>query len=105
MRSPPCRARSPRGGCQPSGAARSRSWPEAAPVAPRAARLRGTRRRARIKHLVHFAVDDALLVIAARIAADHAAPEAHRIGVAQVFGDLPAPGEAIQDQLDRAAPD
>src|SRR2546430_2117304 len=30
---------------------------------------------------------------------DHAAPEAHGVGIAQVLGDLPAPREAAQDQL------
>ena len=71
----------------------------AAAARPPLARLPG------IEHLAHFAVGDALLVVPLRVAGDDAAPEAHRHGVAQVFGDLPAPGETTQDQLHRGLPD
>ena len=35
----------------------------------------------RNKHLVHLAVDDALLVAPLRVSGHHAAPEAHRAGI------------------------
>src|SRR5579863_8296397 len=105
MRSNTCRVRSGAAGWRGFGSAPSRSSPAVAPAARRGDSLHRARRRARLKHLVHLAVDDALLVLAARVAADHPPPEAHRIRVAQVLGDLPASCEAIEDELDRRAPD
>src|SRR5688572_15787065 len=58
-----------------------------------------------VEHLTDFAVGDAFLVAALRVPRDHAAPERHGDRVAQVLGDLPAPGETIEDELDRGATD
>src|SRR5262245_40334123 len=52
-----------------------------------------------LEGLAHLAVHDALLIIALRIDRDHAPPEAHGRGIAQVFGDFPAPREAVEDEL------
>src|SRR5215471_12261706 len=58
-------------------------------------------RLAGLEHLANFAVDDALLIAAAGVARDDAAPEAHRRCIAQVLADLPATGEAAEDELHR----
>src|SRR5581483_11754816 len=50
------------------------------------------------EHLPHLAVDDPLLESPLRVARDHASPEAHRAGITQVLDDLPASGEAVEDQ-------
>src|SRR5207248_9116563 len=93
---PPCPLRARRAGWRRRGSACLRGSAAAAVAA------RSPLHRARapgIKHLAHLAVDDALLVAAARVASDHAAPEVHGVGIAQVLGDLPASREAAQDQL------
>src|SRR5262249_10769233 len=63
------------------------------------------RRLAGLEHLANFPVDDALLVAAAGVARDDAAPEAHRRRIAQVLADLPAAGEAAEDELHRRLAD
>src|SRR5579863_5334463 len=103
----PCRAPAAPPGSGVCGSACSRSRRSPAAAAPtRMRRTRLSRAWLRgIKHLVHFAVDAALLVRTNGVAGDHAAPEIHRAGVAQVFADFPTPGEATQDQVRRARPD
>src|ERR1700739_5164357 len=106
MRSAPCPGRTDSARSPRSGSAPSRSSDRAVPAAAERLPTRHKRAplpRARsdgIKHLAHFAVDDSLLVAAPRVGSDHAAPEAHGAGVAQVLDDLPASGEAAEDQLD-----
>src|SRR4029077_9483626 len=92
------------GACGSACSRTRRSPAAAAPTPMRHRRLSRAELRG-IKHLVHFAVDDALLVGTDGVAGDHAAPEIHRAGVAQVFADFPTPGEATQDQMRRARPD
>ncbi len=58
-----------------------------------------------LERLPHLAVHDALAVIAARVARDHAPPETDGAGVAQVFGDFPASGEAAEDEPHRGGAD
>src|SRR5262249_41285691 len=65
----------------------------------------GVARLPRTEHLVPFAVDDALLVAAAGVGRDHPPPEIHRTRVAQILADLPAAGEAAEDESHRLPPD
>src|SRR3954462_8731618 len=57
----------------------------------------------RIKDLPHLTVDHPLLVTAARVAGNHPPPETDSTGIAQVLGDFPAAGEAIEDEIDGRA--
>src|SRR5581483_11626274 len=54
---------------------------------------------ARLEHLPHLAVADALLITASGVRGHDLPPEAHRRGIAQIFRDLPAPREATQNEL------
>ena len=51
------------------------------------------------EQLPHFAIVDALRIRAASVRADDPPPETHRTGVAQVLGDFPLAGEAVEDEL------
>src|ERR1700722_12628985 len=100
MLSHTCRASAAPPGSPRCAPMQSPSSPPAAASAhpPLRTRLSGN------KHLVDFAVRDALGEAALRVAADDAAPETHRGRIPQIFGDLPAPGEATEYQLYRGLP-
>src|SRR6185437_12368613 len=83
---------------------RSMRWTKFRPGPPGAPEGRGSA-RARLEGLPHFAVHDALAVVAERVARDHTPPETDGAGVAQVLGDLPAAGEAAEDEPDGSGAD
>src|SRR5450755_355102 len=73
----------------------------ATPVRPILARTRN----ARLKKLADFAVDNALLILAARIRRDHPAPEIHGGRISQVLVDFPASRKAVENDLHRGLAD
>src|SRR3712207_6254412 len=54
-----------------------------------------------LEYLSDFAIRHALLVSPVGVVSHHAPPERDGHGVAQVFGDLPSSGEAVEDELHR----
>src|SRR5688572_24532034 len=60
----------------------------------------GRARQARFEHLSDFTIGHALLVLALGVVSHDAPPERHGHRVAQVLGDFPLAGEAVQDELD-----
>src|SRR3954469_12020806 len=61
--------------------------------------------QARFEYLTDFAIGHALLESTLSVVSHHAPPERDRDRIAQVFGDLPATREAIEDELHRKPAD
>src|SRR5262245_59555268 len=61
--------------------------------------------QARLEYLADFSIGHALLVFALGVVSHHAPPERDRHRVAQVLGDFPAAGEAVEDELHRELAD
>src|SRR6185312_7373692 len=93
-----------RGGWAACAIASCQSWAAVAAPARATSKSKCTVRTG-LEHLAHLAVEQSFLIFAVSVGGDDASPEAHCGGVALELRYFPASGEAIEDQLNRHAPD
>src|SRR5262245_4019641 len=79
--------------------ATARMRPQASPRSGRLLVLLLGTRETGFENLPNFAIGHALLVTTLRVVSYDAAPERHRHGVTQVFGDFPAARKSIEDEF------